>query len=594
MTHPIFTPALTVALASLALAATPSAQLEEPPPGTVLVRGQRTKVGSKVNDVKALILQHEEMRNSFAAETPMHSVQVEDFYLMVTEVTNEQYLAFVQATGVQPPLTWGKEAIDSVGRKAFFEAQEEEKKKAQERGERFVRGNFDDARWWNENWQNHSWEVPKDRLNHPVTHVNYQDARAYAAWAGLRLMTEFEYQCAGRGKTENPYPWGEEWDNKKYAASIHDGKDYDYAVGSFPDGAIQGIHDLSGNLWEWTSSPFVPYKGYKTIKLEIGKGKQKRDVECMGAFDANFRVAVGGCYITDKLSLRLTTRRGTDRFQRTAALGFRCAASTKPGRDLAMHVLRENLSGEVIPEGVAYEPEGPTVLQRWQWTDGASIGGPVEQGDAEPNGGAAVASSRPAGYAVIDSYDAMLFVPSKEIDGVNVKGLKDASLEKGPHHFGVFHTTVPTMEPALEPGTYMLAWRSAGEVKAAKDDDEKEDEDAASDAGALFDFTKAPGFSPEVDQYVFFDATGAPVAAAASPPLLYDRMKPGRVVLETYVPPTPGELEQFEKDGVTPPTPADTVRFSVAVQGRQRNKGFYFVLPVKMKPGAVDGTWKSR
>ncbi|MCZ6598183.1 MAG: SUMF1/EgtB/PvdO family nonheme iron enzyme, partial [Planctomycetota bacterium] len=546
-------------------------------------------------------------RNTLAGETPQHSVQVADFFLMVSEVTNEQYLEFVRTMGAKPPENWAAQEPFEAASTAFFEAKQAEKERVEAEGRRFVRGDpFDKAAWWEEHWRETVWDAPADKLDHPVTYVNYQDARAYATWAGLRLMTEFEYQCAVRGKTRNLFPWGDDWDDKKYCASIHDGLDYALPIGSFPAGAVNGLFDLAGNVWEWTSSPYVPYPGNKAVTVTIGKGKQARKVQGMAQWDANKRVAVGGSAKNPKLACRCTTRRTTDRFQTTDSLGFRCAASIKPGRDLAEVAWTEVLSGDVRPADVTYLSEGATIFQRWRSksSEPAALegtnGGPQPRTEAESDPPEPAAEPTPVNpriptYDVITGYDCVLFIPVESVDAINLKGLSEATVENGPAHVGIVHTTVPLLDPRLEPGTYMVAWRFKGELPE-KEDEGKEKEAGEGEAVEALDeerpdYTTTPGFDdPEGTSYFFFyDATATPVACIESAPLLYDRMKEGRAkLIEWVAPPEP----RRKPEGWVPPTPMDTVEFRVAVKGRQRNKGFIFDLPLKTEPGVVDADWR--
>ena len=101
---------LSVFLSSILFAA------QEPPPGLVLVKGGRTKIGTPVREVELLIAANEGVRHTLAGETPRHSVKVDDFYLMVTEVTNQQYAEYVNARGAKPP--WTGWSNDGLGRSA--------------------------------------------------------------------------------------------------------------------------------------------------------------------------------------------------------------------------------------------------------------------------------------------------------------------------------------------------------------------------------------------------------------------------------------------------------------------------------------------
>lgn len=94
---------------------------------------------------------------------------------------------------------------------------------------------------------------PSSRRDHPVVHVNWEDAAAYAAWAGKRLPTEDEWEAAAAGMKGLAYPWGNSWvDGAANGAGYSTGT---LPVASFLDRASPvGCHDMAGNVWEWTST----------------------------------------------------------------------------------------------------------------------------------------------------------------------------------------------------------------------------------------------------------------------------------------------------------------------------------------------------
>ncbi|MGH9939316.1 MAG: SUMF1/EgtB/PvdO family nonheme iron enzyme, partial [Blastocatellia bacterium] len=166
-------------------------------------------------------------------EKPAHVVNVKPFFIDRTEVTNEQYQKFIDATGHSAPPSW--------------------------QGNRFSEG--------------------ANTL--PVTDVTWEDASAYATWAGKRLPTEEEWEFAARGPDERRiYPWGEEWIADASNTKLDDNDQRQLApVGQFPKGASPfGLLDMSGNAWEWTASEFKEYPGgkvnppagYKNLKVIRG------------------------------------------------------------------------------------------------------------------------------------------------------------------------------------------------------------------------------------------------------------------------------------------------------------------------------------
>jgi formylglycine-generating enzyme required for sulfatase activity len=166
------------------------------------------------------------------SQWPAHEVSVGPFAIDRTEVTNGEYADFVREAGHAPP----------------------------------PGGVWDGAR-------------PKpgeERL--PVTNVTYEDARAFAAWrskrdgAAYRLPTEEEWEYAARGgDSARAYPWGSEW----VAGYANLGGAAAAPVGSYPSGRTpQGLEDMVGNVWEWTSSEASMYKGNdKTALAPEDRGK---------------------------------------------------------------------------------------------------------------------------------------------------------------------------------------------------------------------------------------------------------------------------------------------------------------------------------
>jgi formylglycine-generating enzyme required for sulfatase activity len=140
-----------VALASLELLGLPAGQGKtrpEAPPATVWIEGGGTQIGSTVDEVEALGRANPACFEFIVCETPRFEMKVRDFFLMTTEVTNEQYAAYVRATGAQPPEHWGARAIDEAGQE-FVRDQEDERTRAIAEG-RAVREllKCERSMWW--------------------------------------------------------------------------------------------------------------------------------------------------------------------------------------------------------------------------------------------------------------------------------------------------------------------------------------------------------------------------------------------------------------------------------------------------------------
>jgi formylglycine-generating enzyme required for sulfatase activity len=535
-------------------------QTSDTPPGMVLVPGGKTTIGSTVEEIETLVKEREELSTAVAAETPRFTLDVPAFYLMPTEVTNEQYAEYVRATQSRPPRSWGVEALHA-GQKAFLEEQGRAKQEAKLVGRPFESKTFDPELWWSAHWKDIQWEIPPSELTHPVVYVTYAEAQGYARWAGLRLMTEFEFQSAARGDSARLYPWGSNWDDKKFCLSLHMGRDVTMPVGSFPQGAVGGIHDLAGNVWEWTSSPFEPFPGYRSLRVEV----KKRVIDCLAPFDPEQRVTVSGSFQMDRIGVRATTRRNTDRTQSTNALGFRCAASPAPGLDAARWLIEKDLHLSLLGPGGALAPEAAVALREWT---------------AEP-GTAGV-----AGYAVIRSYQHLLACPRKDIHASTVRDLKQITSQSGPIVVGFIDVPRPMAAPELDAGAYFVAWHGAGESAASEGEQRSLLRTQEPAEPRLQD---VPGFHANRDCYVFYDRQGVPQAAMEAPPVRIEKLHPSRVLIERYG--SPEAQKRREKTGET--AELDTLRFTLTVPSATTNaKGLAFELAIQVAPGTYGESWK--
>ena len=145
---------------------------------------------------------------------------------------------------------------------------------------------------------------------HPVKGVSWGEASSYAAAIGKRLPTEEEWEKAARGAEGKEYPWGTIFIQKN-ANTLEGGSVTTKKIGSYKKGVSDyGCFDMSGNVYEWTSTWYNPYKGNPEVSIEYG---------------TVYRVLRGGSYLTDSFESRSARRHYAKPDTKSADFGFRCA-----------------------------------------------------------------------------------------------------------------------------------------------------------------------------------------------------------------------------------------------------------------------------
>jgi sulfatase modifying factor 1 len=281
---------------------------------------------------------------------PIHRVAVDGFWMDATEVTNAQFASFVKATGYVTVAERALNAADFPGAAP----------------ENLVPGSIifsppgrpvpltDHFQWW-AYARGASWRRPlgptssiDGRDQFPVVHVAYEDALAYAKWAGKRLPTEAEWEFAARGGlTGQVFPWGNDFrQGGRFMANSHQGHfpNHDSGADAFtgiapvaqfpPNG--YGLHDVGGNVWEWVSDWYRPdYYAQLAATGAIARNPQGPDA----SFDpsepnARKRVHRGGSFLcTDEYCSRymVGTRGKGEVDTATNHLGFRCVKTPSIG-----------------------------------------------------------------------------------------------------------------------------------------------------------------------------------------------------------------------------------------------------------------------
>lgn len=195
-------------------------------------------------------------------EGPVRAVTVDPFQIDRYPVTNERFNAFVAASGY-------KTEAEHFGWSFVFWAH-----LPKDRFREVVEDTVAAAPWWCM-VKGAKWSAPEGpgseistRMNHPVVHLSWNDAQAYCQWAGRRLPTEAEWECAARGGLEQKlYPWGDELcPNGNHHCNIWQGRfpifdaaEDGYAgtcpVDAFPANEF-GLYSVTGNTWEWCADWF--------------------------------------------------------------------------------------------------------------------------------------------------------------------------------------------------------------------------------------------------------------------------------------------------------------------------------------------------
>jgi iron(II)-dependent oxidoreductase len=219
-------------------------------------------------------------------ERPGHAVDVAPFLIDRYPVSNRRYGEFVGDGGYDDRRHWTDAGWAWLQEAGLVAPQ-------------FWRSEGDGA--WSRLRFGRREELP---LDEPVQHVCWYEADAFARWAGARLPTETEWEVAAAGTSTAPANLGQ----RRWAPS---------PVGSRPETASRfGAEQLLGDVWEWTSSDFAAYPGFRSFPY-----REYSEV----FFGPEYKVLRGGAWATDSVAMRTTFRNWDYPIRRQIFAGFRCA-----------------------------------------------------------------------------------------------------------------------------------------------------------------------------------------------------------------------------------------------------------------------------
>ena len=301
-----------------------------PAEGMVLIHGGTFRMGSD---------------NHYPEEAPAHNVTVESFWIDQYTVTNAKFSRFVEETGYVTSAERAPNAADYPG--ALPEMLVAASVMFRRPGFKVDLSNH--YNWWTY-VAGADWRHPlgpgsslKGLHKHPVVHIAYEDAEAYASWAGKELPTEAEWEFAARGGLEGAeFTWGDEFmPGEKHMANswqgdfpnenlLEDGFEWTAPVGSYPANGY-GLYDMAGNVWEWTTDWYQEHNKIQqtccgSFNPRGGKREESFD-PCQPDIEIPRKVMKGGSFLCAPnycKRYRPAARMAQPVDTSTCHLGFRC------------------------------------------------------------------------------------------------------------------------------------------------------------------------------------------------------------------------------------------------------------------------------
>ena len=239
---------------------------------------------------------------AFDNEKPAHQVLLQDYAIDKALVSNGDFLEFINDGCYQNFRWWFSEGWEAVNREQWRAP---------------LYWELHDGEWMIRDFA--GLHLATSKKDEPVSHVSYFEASAFAKWAGKRLPTEAEWEKAAcydaHRNVRTAFPWGDT-DPTSGKANLFESDFWSVApIGAFPEGAnAYGCQQMIGDVWEWTTSDYVPFPGFKS---EFDEYNDKWFV--------NQKVLRGGSFATPQLHIRATYRNFFHAHERWMLSGFRCA-----------------------------------------------------------------------------------------------------------------------------------------------------------------------------------------------------------------------------------------------------------------------------